>query len=221
MATMTYKNQPAIGKVYGKAPLAGTSHVYTVTKLIWPENVQEFVGSLLEGRSLHVCCGKSPLGDVRLDLNEESADIRCDAANMKGFVEDDEFDTVLCDPPYNGNMQWNHDLLKELARVSSRRIVFQHWFIPATMMGFYKKAQDKFVVTAVYVWQPRTYFGRVQVITVFDRVEDTDAGVELGRTELPEGDKARVRPRPSHRRKEALRMPDYSFLLLGGDEPSE
>jgi hypothetical protein len=90
---------------------------------------------------------------------------------MQGFVSDGEFDTVLCDPPYNGVFQWNHDLLSELARVAKQRIIFQHWFIPATPQGRYKKAQERFALTQSYVWQPRTYFGRAQIVSVFDAVE--------------------------------------------------
>jgi hypothetical protein len=168
MATVTYKNQPAIEATKGNVPLAGTSHLYTVNKVLWPVSIEEYLSSLFIGRVLHVCCGKSILGDVRLDLNEPSADLRCDASNMRGVVIDDEFDTVLCDPPYNGKFQWNHDLLAELARIASKRIIFQHWFIPATPQGLYKKAQEKFALSCVYVWQPRTYFGRAQIISVFD-----------------------------------------------------
>lgn len=171
MATVTYKHQPAIEKTKGNVPLAGNSHVYTVKKVLWPEKIEWLLSSLLVGSSLHVCSGKSKLGDVKLDLNEPTADINCDAANMRPFVPDGAFETVLCDPPYNGKMQWNHDLLSELARVASQRIIFQHWFLPATPQGRYKKAQEKFALTAVYVWQPKTYFGRVQVISVFDRHE--------------------------------------------------
>ena len=86
------------------------------------------------------------------------------------FVKDNEFETVICDPPYNGNFQWNHDLLAELSRVASKRIIFQHWFIPANPSGTYKKAQEKFLLSDVLVWQPKTYFGRVQVVSVFDAV---------------------------------------------------
>lgn len=168
MPTVTYKNQPAIERTKGTVPLAGTSHVYTVAKVLWPEGVERFLTTLFVGRTLHVCCGKSTLGDVRLDLHEPTADIHCDAADMKGVVGDDEYSTVLCDPPYNGKFQWNHDLLNELARVANQRIIFQHWFMPITPAGRWKKWQDKFMLTAVYVWQPRTYFGRVQVISVLD-----------------------------------------------------
>jgi hypothetical protein len=169
LSTVTYKHQPAIEATKGNVPLAGTSHLYTVTKVLWPDSIEDFLETLLVGRTLHVCCGKSQLGDVRLDLNEPTADIHCDASDMSAFVKDDEFDTVLCDPPYNGKFQWNHDLLKELARVASKRIVFQHWFIPATSKGYYKKAQEKFHLSQCYVWQPRTYFGRAQIVSVFDR----------------------------------------------------
>lgn len=172
MATVSYKNQPAIEKTKGNVPLAGNSHVYTVAKVLWPEEVERFLQTLFVGKTLHVCCGKSLLGDVRLDAMEETADIKCDAADMKSVVSDGEFDTVLCDPPYNGKFQWNHDLLSELHRVASKRIVFQHWFIPANPAGRYKKYQNGWCLSAVYVWQPRTYFGRVQVISVFDKVED-------------------------------------------------
>ena len=170
MATVSYINQPAIQATRGNVPLAGTSHLYTVNKVLWPNAIESFLASLFVGHTLHVCCGKSLLGDVRLDLNEPTADIHCDAANMRGFVGDGEFDTVLCDPPYNGQFQWNHDLLAELARVAKERIIFQHWFIPATPQGRYKKAQEHFYLSQSYVWQPRTYFGRAQIVSVFDAV---------------------------------------------------
>ena len=172
MATVTYKHQPAIHKTLAHVPLAGDSHVYTVEKVLWPDAVESLLKTLFVGRVLHVCCGLSMLGDVRLDLHQPNVDIQCDAANMRGMVADDEFETVLCDPPYNGKFQWNHDLLTELARVASKRIIFQHWFIPATPQGRYKKAQERFALTSTYVWQPRTYFGRAQVISVFDALEE-------------------------------------------------
>ena len=171
MATVSYKHQPGIQASHGNVPLAGTSHLYTVGKVLWSDAIESFIESLFVGRTLHVCCGMSKLGDLRLDMNEPSADIHCDAADMRGHVLDGEFDTVLCDPPYNGKFQWNHDLLSELARVAKNRIIFQHWFIPATPQGRYKKAQERFALSASYVWQPRTYFGRAQIVSVFDAVE--------------------------------------------------
>lgn len=171
MATISYKNQPAIDKTKGKVPLAGTSHIYRVKKKLWNDSIENVLQELFIGKTLHVCSGKSNLGDIRVDADGENMpDIICDAANMKEFIKDNEFETVLCDPPYNGKFQWNHDLLCELSRIASKRIIFQHWFIPANPSGTYKKAQEKFILTDVMVWQPKTYFGRVQVISIFDRI---------------------------------------------------
>lgn len=172
MSTVTYKNQPAIHMTRGSVPLAGNSHLYTVKKVLWSDSIQEFLPSLFIGNTIHVCCGKSILGDVRLDLDpENNPDIICDAANMKSFVTDNQFETVLCDPPYNGKFDWNHKLLEELSRIASERIIFQHWFIPANPNGTYKKAQEKFSLSECYVWQGRAYFGRAQIISVFDRIK--------------------------------------------------
>lgn len=180
LSAVTYKHQPGIDASHGAVPLAGTSHVYTVSRVLWPEAVEQFIRARLIGRTLHACCGKSLLGDVRLDLHEESADLHCDAADMRACVGNDAFDTVLCDPPYNGKMQWNHDLLRELARVARCRIIFQHWFIPANREGLYKKAQEQFHLTEVAVWQPRTYFGRAQVISIFDRRPGKETSTPCG-----------------------------------------
>ena len=170
MSSVTYKNQPAIDATNGAVPLAGTAHIYTVKKVLWPVEIESFLETLFIGRTLHACCGKSKIGTVRLDMDPANGpDIVCDAANMRGAVGDGEFETVLCDPPYNGVFRWNHDLLSELARVASRRIIFQHWFIPARKDGGYKKAHELWKLSGVYVWQGRTYFGRVQVVSVFDK----------------------------------------------------
>lgn len=166
MATVTYKHQPGIEKTKGAVPLAGTRHLYTVKKVLWPEEVSEVLQSLLIPRSLHVCAGLSPLGDVRFDNDiANKPDVLGDASKLP--FDDMSFESVLCDPPYNGQFQWNHDLLKELSRVASKRIIFQHWFIPADPDGLWKK-WHKFSLSEAYIWQPRTYFGRVQVISVFD-----------------------------------------------------
>jgi hypothetical protein len=177
---LNYVNQPAIAATNGSVPLAGTTHLYTVNRVLWPKSIESFLESLFVGRVLHVCCGKSKLGDVRLDLNEPGVDICCDGSDMSNHVGDDSFATTLCDPPYNGQFQWNHNLLSELARVASQRIIFQHWFIPATSKGLYKKAQEKFALSQVFVWQPTTYFGRAQIVSVFDRRDLSQTRKESG-----------------------------------------
>lgn len=137
--------------------------------MLWPEEVSDVIASLLIPSSLHVCCGLSPLGDVRVDADPNNKpDVICDAADLP--FPDQSFDSVLCDPPYNGEFDWNHKLLTELSRVARERIIFQHWFIPANPDGNWKK-WHRFALTECYLWQPKTYFGRAQVISVFDAVD--------------------------------------------------
>lgn len=172
MSTVTYHHQPAIHKTRGAVPLAGNEHLYTVTKLLWPPEIERILQNLLVGQTLHVCCGLSLLGDVRVDLDPAvNPDFVCDAANMKHLFEDNSFDTVLIDMPYNGKMRWMHNVLSEIARIASQRIIFQQWYIPANKHGKYKKAQEKFQLVELYNWMGKTYFGRVQVISVFDRIK--------------------------------------------------
>ena len=47
--------------------------------------------------------------------------------------------------------------------------MFQHWYLAANTTGLYKKAQEKFQLTELYAWAPKTYFGRAQLIQVYDR----------------------------------------------------
>lgn len=166
MATVTYKNQPGIHKTRGSVPLEGTKHIYRVGKVLWYKEIETVLQDLCVGKTLHVCSGHSQLGDVRVDMDEDvSPNVIGDAARLP--FRDSSFVTVLCDPPYNGKFQWNHDMLNELARVAAGRIIFQHWFIPANGDGLYKKAH-KFSLVQLLCWQPRTYFGRVQMVSVFD-----------------------------------------------------
>lgn len=205
MSSVTYKNQPAIDTSGGTVPLAGTEHVYTVNKVLWPQAVEHYLGERLIGTTLHVCCGKSRLGDIRLDLHESDIDIRADAAYLP-FV-DQSFDTVLIDPPYNGIFSWQHTMLNELHRIAKKRIIHQHWYSPVDKYGRFKKSHlfrlsdtaiiptidrssvlllvndptgqyyttidedsQAFDLTELTYWQPRTYFGRVQLISIMDKL---------------------------------------------------
>lgn len=138
--------------------------------MLWPHQVEEHVKGLLRGNSLHVCCGLSKLGNIRLDNDPAvGPDILGDAAKLP--FKDDAFDTVLCDPPYNYKYQWNHDMLSEIVRVASQRVIFQHWFVPVNNQGWFKKEIGIWAMTSAYIWLPKTYFGRANVISIFDNVK--------------------------------------------------
>lgn len=170
MSAVTYKNQPAIHATHGNVGIEGTKHPYTVHALLWPKDVHGWVAGQCVGKTLHICCGKSQIGDCRVDLHETDADVQADAARLP--FRSQSWDTVLIDPPYNGVFQWNHDMLSELARIARQRIVFQHWFLPVDDMGRFKKSH-RFQLSQIAVWQPQTYFGRAQLISVMDCVQRT------------------------------------------------
>ncbi len=170
MGTVTYKNQPAIHKTRGRIEKGGNLIPYRVNKILWPEAVNDYLEFMIMGKCLHVCCGRSPLGDVRLDIDTlNSPHIIGDGARLP--IASRSFETVLCDPPYNSKLQWDHWLLEELARVSTRRIIFQQWYLPDDRRGRYKK-DNSFKRVDTVIWPPVTYFGRVQVISVFDKDEE-------------------------------------------------
>lgn len=210
MPSVTYHHQKAIHKTRGAVPLAGTKYPYQITRLLWTGEIEGFLRSRFIGTVLHVCCGKSQLGDIRVDLFEKDVDVLCDGARLP--FPDRSFGTVLCEPPYNGKFRWMHDLLSELVRVAAKRLIFQHWFCPVNRTGQHKKVHVYQLTEAAIVpdlsnhvgelraclydpetgkyyiaeespeawemqlrelryWQPMTYFGRVQLLSIFDRME--------------------------------------------------
>src|SRR5207245_7704253 len=63
----------------------------------WPTEIEAKIKTLCEGTVLHVCCGDSTIGDVRIDL-EKPADIKASMFYLP--IRPASFDTVLCDPPW-------------------------------------------------------------------------------------------------------------------------
>jgi len=80
----------------------------------WPASVESFLQSLLISPSLHVACGESQLGDVRIDLIMP-ADVRGDMFKLP--FRNNAFASVLIDPPWHMAYHLRPRLAKELARV--------------------------------------------------------------------------------------------------------
>ena len=86
---------------------------------VWqfPTSTEDFIKKHAKGKILHVCCGSSNLGDVRID--------RWKQENQKsdGFIIADMFhlpikpqlfDTVICDPIWNLGYHVRHKLIWQL-----------------------------------------------------------------------------------------------------------
>jgi hypothetical protein len=78
----------------------------------WPPRVESWITSRLKGFSLHVCCGSSTIGDVRVDLHQETATIKGDMYHLP--FKREVFDSILCDPPWNMPYHKRHLLTYEL-----------------------------------------------------------------------------------------------------------
>lgn len=78
----------------------------------WPWGVEQFVAKHIKGYSLYVCCGKSDLGDVKVDKYVERIGVT--KADMMNLPFKEEFDTVICDPPWELPYHVRHRLLFNL-----------------------------------------------------------------------------------------------------------
>ncbi len=97
----------------------------------WPAEVEGKILSLIEGQSLHVCCGDSKLGSVRIDI-DKSADIRASMFFLP--IRRAAFDTVLCDPPWEIPYHVRGRLLRELRDClkPNGRLIFNCFWFPRT-----------------------------------------------------------------------------------------
>jgi len=66
---------------------------------IWPDSVERWFRERAEGRTLHVCCGRSSLGDIRIDIDPDNGpDVIADMQTLP--VSTATVETVIWDPPW-------------------------------------------------------------------------------------------------------------------------
>jgi tRNA G10 N-methylase Trm11 len=101
----------------------------------WPPRAEKWVKDRIFGYSLHVCCGSSNLGDVRIDLYEERATIKADMYHLP--FRNESFDTVICDPPWhiaNNLFPKLSFALRDVLKVEGRLIFNSLWYPKAKHM---------------------------------------------------------------------------------------
>ena len=83
----------------------------------WTSTIERFLSEIIdESPLLHVCSGKSELGDVTVDKYTE-ADYNCDMKILP--FNNDSFGAVFCDPPWNNGMKRDVAVaMKEFIRVA-------------------------------------------------------------------------------------------------------
>lgn len=84
---------------------------------VWPDSIERLFREESDGRTLHVCCGQSDVGDVTVDADaDRDPDVQADMMALP--FPDCAFDTVICDPPWNTiqAVGQKHKLFFELLR---------------------------------------------------------------------------------------------------------
>ena len=100
---------------------------------VWDGTVEDFVRSKIKGYSLNACAGKSPLGDVKLDLDpQDKSIVRGDMIDLP--FEACTFDTVIQDPPWKIGFYRRMKPFFECVRVCKVGgiIIYNSYWIPTS-----------------------------------------------------------------------------------------
>ena len=130
---------------------------------VWEEPVTKKVQELIKGRSLNICCGMNKIGDVLVDMDPKTDEVIKADMNKLPF-KDNEFDTVISDPPWKINYFHRMKPFFECVRVCKvgGRIIYNATWLPESKVI---KLQKIFV-------RQSARFGNVSVIAIFKKIKD-------------------------------------------------
>lgn len=129
---------------------------------LWEKEIEEFVKKEMVGYTLNVPCGKSKLGDVRLDINSDlSMREAYDMFKNKLPYPNSFFDTIISDPPWKIGHYFRPRLFFELIRVCKvgGKIIYNATWIP----------KSKFTVLKNTYIRQSSEFSNVSIISVFEK----------------------------------------------------
>ena len=114
---------------------------------VWSKNIENIIKENVKGVSLHLCSGRSGLGDVRLDkIIWKKYKPYYSKANMLGHADhipfkDNSFDVVITDPEY---ITLTPPFIKEIIRVlkSGGKLIY---YYPAVPYHILSEVANKFL----------------------------------------------------------------------------
>lgn len=146
---------------------------------MWEEEIEDFVKERIKGYTLNVPCGKSKLGDVRLDLDpnlsmREAYDFFKD--NLP--YEHNTFDTVISDPPWKIGHYFRPKLFFRLVEVCKihGQIIYNATWIPTSK---YVKLKETYI-------RQSSQFSNVSIISVFEKISDVPLKVNKKEDKFPQ-----------------------------------
>jgi len=144
---------------------------------MWEEEIEKFVKEKMKGYTLNVPCGKSKLGNVRLDLDSN--------LSMRGAYNffkdelnfpDNTFDTIISDPPWKIGHYFRPKLffkLVEKCKIGGQ-IIYNATWIPTSK---YVKLKETWI-------RQSSQFSNVSVISVFEKIAEVPKRKNTSRSDL-------------------------------------
>lgn len=129
----------------------------------WESEVEDFIKQKTVGYSLNVPCGKSKIGDVRLDIDPNlSMREAYDMFNNRLPYSSNTFDTVISDPPWKIGHYFRPRLFFELIRVCKLggQIIYNATWIPTSKCT---------IPTGAWIRQS-SQFSNVSIISTFMKI---------------------------------------------------
>jgi len=129
----------------------------------WESEIEEFIKQRMKGYTLNVPCGKSLIGDIRLDIDPNlSMREAYNMFNNKLPYPACTFDTVISDPPWKIGHYFRPRLFFELIRVCKvyGQIIYNATWIPTSKYT---------IQTGTWIRQS-SQFSNVSIISVFYKI---------------------------------------------------
>ena len=132
---------------------------------LWEAEVEDFVKERMKGYTLNVPCGKSKIGDVRLDV-DENLSMRGAYDFFKDEIpfEQNTFDTVISDPPWKIGHYFRPRLFFSLVEVCKvgGMIIYNAPWIPTSKFSELKET-----------WiRQSSQFSNASIISLFKKTKD-------------------------------------------------
>jgi len=143
---------------------------------VWEQEIEDFVKERMKGYTLNVPCGKSKLGDVKLDLDSKlSMRSAYDFFKDELNYADNTFDTIISDPPWKIGHYFRPKLffkLVEKCKIGGI-IIYNATWIPTSK---YVKLKECWI-------RQSSQFSNISVISVFEKIADVPKKIKLKKTE--------------------------------------